>query len=118
MGILSIMIGCKLLNKIPLPTGHYLFSQYYTEKGKTYVWPIIVTEKRKGLHGYLFSKAFLTFQKVLMWFLAYQDGRVIYGHLRFTPAGLIPGVDDSTAKWISFVNRVLKPSIWSQENEN
>lgn len=114
MGILNIMLNSKLLNKIPLPSGHYLFSQYFTKEGDTFVWPIIVTERRKGPFGYLFSKALITFHKVLMWFLAYQDGRVIYGHLRFSPAGLLSDVDETTTKWISFVNRKLKPSIWSK----
>ncbi len=116
LGILNIMLNSKLLNKIPLPSGHYLFSQPFVEEGKTYVWPIIVTEKRKGPIGYLFSKSLVTFHKILMWFLAYQDGRVIYGHLRFSASGLIPGVDETTSKWISFVNRNLKPSIWSKNS--
>lgn len=117
IGLLTIMIGSKLFGKIPLPAGYFIFSHSFTEKGKTLVWPIIVTEKRKGLHGYLFSWLLLRFHKILMWFLAYQDGRVIYSHLRFNHAGLLPGIDNASARWISFVNKVIPHSVWSRKNE-
>ncbi len=114
VGILNIMLNSKLFNRFKLPSGHYIFSQSFNSKGETYVWPIIVTKRRKGILGFIFTKILLQFQKMLMWFLAYQDGRVIYGHLRFSSAGLIAGIDDTTSKWIAFVNRELKPSLWSK----
>lgn len=116
IGLLTIMIGSKLFGKIPLPAGYFIFSHSFTEKGKTLVWPIMVTEKRNGLHGYLFSWLLLRFHKILMWFLAYQDGRVIYSHLRFNQAGLLPGIDNASAKWISFVNKMIPLSVWSKKN--
>lgn len=114
MGILSIMIDMKLFKKIPLPSGHYLFSQSYTDRGNTLVWPIMVTERRKGIHGFIFSWLLLRAHKALMWFLAFQDGRVIYKNLRFNHNGLLPEIDNASARWISFVNRMIKPSIWSK----
>lgn len=121
LGLLTIMIGSKLFNRIPLPVGYFIFSHSFKERGDTFVWPIMVTERRKGLHGLLFSWLLLRFHKILMWFLAFQDGRVIYGNLRFSQSGLLPGIDNASAKWISFVNKVIKPSVWSkskiQENE-
>jgi hypothetical protein len=45
---------------------------------------------------------------------------VIYKNLRFNHSGLLPEIDNASARWISFVNRVIKPSIWSRSriNEN
>ena len=49
-----------------------------------------------------------------MKYLAHQDGKIIYGNLRFRQDGLLPDIDAPTAKWISFVNREIEPSIWSK----
>lgn len=116
LGLLTIMIDLKLFKRFPLPCGYFIFSQTFTEKNKTVVWPIMVTERRPGLHGFLFSWLLIRVHKVLMWFLAFQDGRVIYKNLRFNHNGLLPEIDNASARWISFVNRVIKPSIWSKTN--
>lgn len=114
LGLLTIMIGSKLFNKIPLPVGYFIFSHSFVERGDTYVWPIMVSERRKGLHGLIFSWLLLRFHKILMWFLAFQDGRVIYGNLRFNQSGLLPEVDNASARWISFVNKIIPPAVWSK----
>ncbi len=114
IGVLTVMMDLKLFNRWDLPRGHFLFSQTFTEKGKTAVWPIMVTERRPGVHGYIYSWLLLRFFKICMWFLAYQDGRVIYKNLRFNQSGLLPDIDNASAKWIAFVNRVIQPSIWSK----
>lgn len=114
LGLLTIMIDLKLFKKLPLPCGYFIFSQTFTEKGKTVVWPIMVTERRKGPLGFLFSWSLIRVHKALMWFLAFQDGRVIYKNLRFNHSGLLPDIDNASARWISFVNRAIKPSIWSR----
>lgn len=114
LGLLTIMIDLKLFKKFKIPCGYFIFSQTFTDKGETVVWPIMVTEKRKGIHGFIFSWSLIRIHKMLMWFLAFQDGRVIYKNLRFNHSGLLPEVDNASAKWISFVNRVIKPSIWSR----
>jgi phenylpropionate dioxygenase-like ring-hydroxylating dioxygenase large terminal subunit len=114
LGLLTNMIGAKLFNRWALPKGFFLFSQTFTEKGKTVVWPIMVTEKRKGIHGFIASWFLLYFLKVSMWFLAFQDGRVIYKNLRFSPSGLLPEIDHASARWISFLNKTLETSFWSR----
>jgi phenylpropionate dioxygenase-like ring-hydroxylating dioxygenase large terminal subunit len=114
LGLLTTMINVKLFNRFTMPRGMYIFSQTFTEAGKTVVHPIVVTERRKGLGGFLFSWTLLRVNKLIMKFLAFQDGRTIYGHIRFRQDGLLPGVDEASAKWISFTNRALKPSIWSR----
>jgi len=114
MGVLTTMIGCKFLRRFDIPKGRYLFSQTFTEKGKTVVYPIIITEKRKGILGFLFAHAFVQLNRFTMKFLAHQDGRVIYPHLRFTHKGILPEFDDSSSRWIRFTNKNLKPSIWSK----
>lgn len=120
LGLLTIMIDLKLFKKFNLPCGYFIFSQTFTDKGETVVWPIMVTEQRPGIHGFIFSWLLIRAHKALMWFLAFQDGRVIYKNLRFNHSGLLPEIDNASAKWISFVNRVIKPSIWSRSriNEN
>lgn len=117
LGLLTIMIDLKLFNRWPLPKGYFIFSQTFTEKGKTVVWPIIVTEKRKGVLGFLFSWTLIRVHKVLMWFLAFQDGRVIYKNLRFNQSGLLPEIDNASARWMAFTNKVIEPSIWSRKPE-
>lgn len=118
LGLLTIMIDLKLFNRWNLPKGHFIFSQTFTEKGKTVVWPIMVTERRPGVFGFIYSWSLIRVHKVLMWFLAFQDGRVIYKNLRFNQSGLLPDIDHASAKWISFVNKVIQPSIWSRANIN
>jgi phenylpropionate dioxygenase-like ring-hydroxylating dioxygenase large terminal subunit len=118
LGLLTIMIDLKLFKKFNLPCGYFIFSQTFTEKGETLVWPIMVTEQRPGIHGFIFSWLLIRAHKALMWFLAFQDGRVIYKNLRFNHSGLLPEIDNASAKWISFVNRVIKPSIWSRSRIN
>jgi phenylpropionate dioxygenase-like ring-hydroxylating dioxygenase large terminal subunit len=115
IGHLTIMIDLKLFNRWNLPQGHFIFSQTFTEKGKTVVWPIIVTERKKGLHGFLLSWTLIHVHKILMWFLAFQDGRVVYKNLRFNQSGLLPEIDNASARWISFVNHKMGLSIWSKE---
>lgn len=114
LGLLTTGINIKFLNRWTIPRGYFIFSHTPTEKGKNQVIPIIITPKRKGPFGYLFSKTYLIFNKICMKYLAHQDGRVIYGNLRFRQDGLLPEVDGPTAKWINFVNRVIEPSKWSR----
>lgn len=114
IGLLTTMINVKLFGKYKMPNGYYIFSQTFTEKGKTVVHPIVLTERRPGVLGFLFSWTLLRVNKLIMKFLAFQDGRTIYGHIRFRPEGLLPGFDEASAKWISFTNRILKPSLWSR----
>lgn len=114
LGLLTIMIDLKLFKRWNLPKGYFIFSQTFTEKGKTVVWPIIVTERRKGIIGFLYSWTLIRIHKVLMWFLAFQDGRVIYKNLRFNQSGLLPDIDQASAKWIAFTNKITEPSIWSR----
>jgi nitrite reductase/ring-hydroxylating ferredoxin subunit len=113
IGLLTTGIKMKLFGRWQLPKGYFIFSHTFVERGKNEVHPIIVTERRKGLLGFLFSWTYLRFNKLCMKYLAHQDGRIIYGNLRFNPAGLLPEADGPSAKWINFVNRVLEPSLWS-----
>lgn len=113
IGLLTTMIDIKFLNRFTVPRGYYIFSQTFEEKGKTVVHPIILTERRKGIFGFLFSWSLIQVNRLIMKFLAYQDGRTVYGHLRFRQDGLLPVHDEATARWISFTNRCLKPSLWS-----
>lgn len=113
IGLLTTQIDVKFLNRWTLPRGYFIFSHTFTERGKNQVHPIIVTPRKKGFLGYLRGKIYLAFCKLSMKFLAHQDGRVIYGNLRFSSNGLLPGADEATVKWINFVNRKIEPSIWS-----
>ncbi len=114
LGLLTTGIDIKFLNRWKIPTGYFIFSHTFIEKGKNQVIPIIVTPRRKGITGFLFSWAYLRLNKICMKYLAHQDGKIIYGNLRFRQDGLLPGIDGPTAKWISFVNKEIEPSIWSK----
>ncbi len=115
LGLLTTGINVKLFNRWSLAKGYFIFSHTFTERGKNQVWPIIITPRRKGVIGFLFSWTYLRVNKLCMKFLAHQDGKVIYGNLRFRQDGLLPGVDGPTAKWISFLNRAIEPSKWSKK---
>ena len=115
LGLLTTMIDVKLFGRYPLPRFYYLFSQTFTEKGKTVVIPIIILKRMgKGPVGYAMTWLLLMLNKVTMKFLAWQDGRMIYHQIRFRQDGLLAEYDAPTAKWIAYVNRAVKPSIWSK----
>ena len=117
LGLLTTGIKMKLFNRWQLPKGYFIFSHTFIERGRNQVIPIIVTPKRKGLHGFVFSWLYLQFNRLCMKYLAHQDGRIIYGNLRFDPKGLIPEADAPTAQWINFVNKVIEPGLWSTYKE-
>ena len=117
LGLLTTGIKMKLFNKWQLPKGYFIFSHTFIERGRNQVIPIIVTPKRPGILGYIFSWSYLLFNKICMKYLAHQDGRIIYGNLRFDPKGLIPEADGPTARWINFVNKTIEPGLWSTYQE-
>ncbi len=114
VALLTTFIGVKLFDRIPFPKGYYIFSQTFRRKGETLVYPIIVTERRRGFLGFLASWLYVQINRASMKFLAWQDGHTVYRGLRFRQDGLLKDVDGPTARWISFVNRALEPSIWSK----
>lgn len=114
IGLLTVMIDVPFLKRFMMPRGYYIFSQTFIDKGRTLVHPIVVTERRKGFFGFIFSWTLIRFNKLIMKFLAYQDGRVIYKQIRFSAEGLLPGIDTASAKWIAFTNRALQASMWSR----
>ncbi|MEQ1876732.1 MAG: hypothetical protein ABL958_08800 [Bdellovibrionia bacterium] len=97
-----------------MPRGYFIFSQTTVEKGRTEVYPIIVTERRPGMLGFFWSHFILQSHRGIMKFLAWQDGHTIYHALRFQQGGLLPGIDAPSAKWIAFVNSRISLSPWSR----
>jgi len=114
IGILTTNMNAKLFNRIPLPRGQFIFSHPFTRRGETTVHSMIIAERKPGIFGFIYSWTLLQMQRAAMKFLAHQDGRIVYPMLRFNASGLIAGADTPSAKWISFVNRVIEPSLWSK----
>jgi phenylpropionate dioxygenase-like ring-hydroxylating dioxygenase large terminal subunit len=117
IGLLTTMIDVKFLNRWAVPRGHFIFSQTTVEKGRTEVYPVIVTELRSGFFGFIYSHLLLQFNRAAIKFLAWQDGYTIYHALRFQQGGLLPGIDGPSAKWISFVNSKIELSPWSRGSQ-
>ena len=115
VGVLTMFIGMKLFKRFKMPKTYFLFSQGFTKRGKTVVHPIVITEKRKGIIGFLFSHLLIQLNRFAIWFLAWQDGRIIYGNLRFSQAGILPNADRASLRWIAHINKNLVPSIWSKK---
>ncbi len=111
---LTIMKDVKLFGRFDvLPTLHMFFAYRPESRGKTFVQPIYVTKKRRGLVGALTSQALLAMTKLAFKFLQGEDGEV-YENIRFNSENLLP-IDGPIARYIGYINR-LKPSLWSKHD--
>jgi hypothetical protein len=70
-----------------------------------------VTEKRKGIVGYLLSQFLLFCTRLAYYMLRDEDGK-IYDNIRFNPK-LLLSIDQPLAEYMEYVNQ-LKPSRWSK----
>jgi hypothetical protein len=69
-----------------------------------------VTEKRRGIIGWLLSQFLLLCTRLAYYMLRDEDGE-IYDNIRFNPKVLL-GIDMPLVQYMEYVNK-LQPSRWS-----
>ncbi|MFN6571658.1 aromatic ring-hydroxylating dioxygenase subunit alpha [Dendronalium sp. ChiSLP03b] len=106
IGLLTMMKNVRLF-----PPLHMIYAYTAIAPGRTRIQPIYVTEKRKGIGGYLLSKFLLLCTRLAYYMLRDEDGK-IYDNIRFHPK-LLLSIDTPLAQYMKYVNQ-LEPSRWSQ----
>ena len=107
IGLLTMMKNVRLF-----PPLHMIYAYTAIAPGKTRIQPIYVTEKRKGILGYLFSQFLLVCTRLAYYMLRDEDGK-IYDNIRFNPQ-VILSIDQPLVQYIQYVNQ-LEPSQWSRD---
>ncbi|AVH71622.1 aromatic ring-hydroxylating oxygenase subunit alpha [Nostoc sp. 'Lobaria pulmonaria (5183) cyanobiont'] len=106
IGLLTMMKDVRLF-----PPLYMIYAYTPIAPGRTIIQPIYVTEKRKGIGGYLLSQFLLFCTRLAYYMLRDEDGK-IYDNIRFTPK-LLLSIDRPLAEYMEYVNQ-LKPSRWSK----
>jgi phenylpropionate dioxygenase-like ring-hydroxylating dioxygenase large terminal subunit len=110
-GFLTLMRNVHLFGNGPkLPSLHMIFAYRPIAKGKTFVQPIYVNKKRKGIKGFFINKFLIFITKRAFFALQGEDG-LVYENMRFYPQNLLE-IDRPIGMFIQYVNK-LKPSFWS-----
>jgi phenylpropionate dioxygenase-like ring-hydroxylating dioxygenase large terminal subunit len=110
VGLLTTLRDVALLGRLSVPRTRMLFAYQPTRDGRTRVWPVFLTERRRGLLGRLLDEALLALMYAGFWVLRDADGRV-YDNIRFQPNALL-AQDAPVARFFTYTNR-LQPSEWA-----
>jgi len=115
MGLLTIMKNVRLFPPLHMiyayrPMPHYTSDGAIAEQSKIIIQPIYVTEKRKGVLGWLVSQFLLLCTRLAYYLLRDEDG-LIYDNIQFNPNILLE-IDAPLAKYMQYVDR-LQSSAWS-----
>lgn len=110
IGLLTMMKNVRLF-----PPLHMIYAYTPVAVGRTRIQPIYVTEKRKGIIGYLLSKILLFCTRLAYYMLRDEDGK-IYDNIRFNPQTIL-SIDAPLVRYMQYVNQ-LEPSQWSREITN
>jgi phenylpropionate dioxygenase-like ring-hydroxylating dioxygenase large terminal subunit len=110
VGALTVVKDVYLFGKWKLPEIFTIWAYRMVAPGKSEVQTIYLTQRRKGLLGWLWSQALLLTAVALYQVLRDEDGAV-YDNMRFNPKNLLK-VDGPVARYIGYVNR-LAVSPWS-----
>jgi phenylpropionate dioxygenase-like ring-hydroxylating dioxygenase large terminal subunit len=105
IGLLTMMKNVRLF-----PPLHMIFAYTPIASGRTQIQPIYVTEKRRGIVGWLLSQFLLLCTRLAYYMLRDEDGE-IYDNIRFNPKVLL-GIDMPLVQYMEYVNK-LQPSRWS-----
>lgn len=106
MGLLTIMKNVRLV--LPL---HIIYAYTPLRSRRTRIQPIYVTQKRKGVLGWLTTRLLILLTKLAYYALRSEDGKV-YDNIRFNPNALL-SIDLPLVKYMNYVNS-LEPSLWSK----
>lgn len=106
IGLLTMMKNVRLF-----PPLYMIYAYTPIASGRTRIQPIYVTEKRRGIVGWLVSQFLLLCTRSAYYMLRDEDGK-IYDNIQFNP-NLLLGIDAPLARYMEYVNR-LEPSCWSQ----
>jgi phenylpropionate dioxygenase-like ring-hydroxylating dioxygenase large terminal subunit len=106
IGLLTMMKNVRLF-----PPLYMIYAYRPIAPKKTRIQPIYVTEKRKGVIGYLLSHFLLLCTRLAYYMLRDEDGK-IYDNIQFNP-NVILSIDTPLLQYMSYVNQ-LEPSQWSR----
>jgi phenylpropionate dioxygenase-like ring-hydroxylating dioxygenase large terminal subunit len=105
MGLLTMMQNVRFF-----PPLHIIYAYTPIPPRATRIQPIYVTQKRKGIFGWLINRLLIFLTKLAYYALRGEDGK-IYDNIRFNPQTLLD-IDLPLVKYINYVNN-LEPCIWS-----
>lgn len=105
VGFLKALQGIKLFGKIPFPSIYATFGYRQVEKSGTFIQPVFLTPKRKGIIGKIKSALHLMMTEFIYNRLKNEDGE-IYENIRFTPN--LTAEDVNITSFIAHVNRLPK----------
>lgn len=105
VGFLKALQGIRLLGKIPFPPIYATFGYRQAQDKRTYIQPIFLTKKRKGIIGRIKSSLHLWFTELIYNRLKNEDGS-IYENIRFTPH--FTQEDSNIISFVAHVNRLVK----------
>jgi phenylpropionate dioxygenase-like ring-hydroxylating dioxygenase large terminal subunit len=106
LGLLTIMKNVRFI-----PPLHMIYAYNPLPSRKTRIQPIYVTEKRKGILGWITSQILILLTRLAYYYLRGEDGK-IYDNIRFHPQVVLK-LDRPLVKYINYVND-LEPSRWSK----
>lgn len=109
IGFLKALEGIRLFGKVPFPPIYATFGYRQTSERKTFIQPVFLAPKRKGLIGMLKTRAQLLMTQIIYNRLKNEDG-AIYENIRFTPN--FTEADANIITFVAHVNR-LKPSLFT-----
>ena len=105
LGLLTMMKEVRWI-----PELHMIYAYRPTETGETFIQPIYVTKKRRGLLGWVITHLLLWLTRLSYYALRGEDGK-IYDNIQFRTDHLLP-VDAPIAHYVKYVNGLV-PSQWS-----
>ena len=105
LGLLTIMKNVKFFPRL-----HMIYAYVPVSFSKTRIQPIYITQKRKGIVGWLITQFLLLCTKLAYYVLRGEDGQV-YDNIRFNPNAILK-IDTPLVKYMEYVNK-LEVSIWS-----
>jgi phenylpropionate dioxygenase-like ring-hydroxylating dioxygenase large terminal subunit len=109
IGMLTTMKNVKFIPRL-----HMIYAYTPLTSGRTRIQPIYVTQKRKGIWGWLITRILLWLTRLGYYALREEDGK-IYDNIRFDPHAVL-SIDSPLLKYMSYVDR-LTPSKWSKNHK-
>ncbi|MDB9313964.1 aromatic ring-hydroxylating dioxygenase subunit alpha [Spirulina sp. CS-785/01] len=105
LGLLTIMKNVKFF-----PPLHMIYAYTPVDGKYTRIQPIYVTEKRRGVLGWVTARFLLLCTRLAYYLLRGEDGQ-IYDNIRFNPNAILE-IDTPLVKYMNYVD-TLEVSKWS-----
>ena len=114
IGFLKASENIKIFGLFKMPKTYAMFSYLPVDKKVTYITPIFLTPKRKGIAGFLISKAILWITQLMYNKVKNEDGP-IYENIRFN-ANFVPA-DQNITTFVGHLNNLQESLFTSKKNQ-